>query len=122
MDHCPICNECIGIVINQKMREMPKFVVSGPFLCDKCKERLIKEDHFIMYESLPPKRMGSNGLAIDIPQITGRWVEMSMEFFKNEQEDDQGYKFVKENRICFCDEEFFSKYLMKGFKQCQTIN
>lgn len=119
---CPICGDCIGIAFHKYMKDLPEKIITSPFLCDKCKERLTKEDHFIMYESLPPNRMGSNGLAIDIPQITGRWVEMSMEFFKNDQEDDQGYKFVKENRICFCDKEFFNKYLLKGLEKCQNKN
>lgn len=113
LDHCPVCDKEVGIAFDKRMKELPEHVVTSPFLCDNCKQYMIDNDAFVMYESHPPKRIGSNGLAIDMPQITGKYVIMSMKFFNEAPEKDPGYLFTKEHRICFCDEEFFNKITKK---------
>ena len=78
---------------------------------------------FIMYESYPPKHMGSNGLAVDVPEITGKFLTVSMKFFgKNTSEDDPRYKFTNVKRICFCDKELFELLIKNGEQKCQTLN
>ena len=39
MNHCPVCGECIGLAFDKRMKEIPKHVVTSPFLCEKCLQK-----------------------------------------------------------------------------------
>lgn len=121
LDHCPICGKEVGVAINQRMHEMPEHVISSPYLCNDCIKKLVDNNEFVMYESYPPKRFGKNGLAIDMPKITGRYIVMNMKFFETYPRNDDGFRFTERHRICFCDEKSFNS-LLEVIKKCQTKN
>lgn len=105
IDICPICKKERGITIDRTLKNHFKnqCIVTSFYLCNDCVKRLTELDRIILYEAtgIDPKKG---------PQITGRYMEVNAEPFRQGITKEQ-LSFLNKNRISFCGEMFFEKLL-----------
>lgn len=95
-DTCVICNEMIGVVLNQKLKP----VSDGPHslsLCAKCKQRLTDEKMLLVIETVENEKGQIKG-------VTGRAAKMSEDALKD---NTPNYKKIMENRVVLVNKETF---------------
>ncbi len=103
MDLCPLCGEVKNLVINAKLRKnFPDKMITGPELCDKCKEKLTKEDRIVLfvadYDTTKNKLLG----------LKGSYAILPLEVLKLDTFTEQQKEFVKTERVGLCSEEFLT--------------
>lgn len=119
MDCCMLCGEPKNIALatefkrNSKGEMEPKYPIpqrfaSGPELCDKCLEKMKKDNTFVMYEA---ELVYNNKYKKHLPEFTGRYLIINFEAVNKYYDS---YDFVDKNRFILCEPQEFEKFVNKG--------
>lgn len=60
MQVCPYCDECMGVLIQQNLKEIPKKCCTSPEPCDKCKAKFEKDGVVPVWEVTNPGMRNPN--------------------------------------------------------------
>lgn len=120
LDCCMLCGEPKSIAlateyknVNGKMEPkhpIPKRFASGPELCDKCLEKMKKDNTFVMYEA---EQVFNHKYKKHLPEFTGRYLIVN---FEAVSKDFDSYDFIDKNRFILCKPQEFAKFINQGEK------
>ena len=116
MDCCMLCGEPKSIALAtryrtnrkgemQPVKKIPQRFASGPELCDKCLEKMKKDNTFVMYEA---EQVYNHKHNKHLPQFTGRYLIVNFEAINK---DFESYDFIDKNRFILCKPQEFEKFL-----------
>ena len=120
LDCCMLCGEPKSIALATEYKNVngkiepkhpiPKRFASGPELCDKCLEKMKKDNTFVMYEA---EQVYNYKHKKHLPEFTGRYLIMN---FEAVNKDFESYDFIDKNRFILCKPQEFERFINQGEK------